>query len=171
MNVKDTILKIKALFAEASVTPMTAPVITEVEPMEVITKDGTTLKIAKMEVGAAVMIEDMAAPDATYTLEDGTEIVVESGTIKEIKPVQVAASAMPKVDETTKKEVAKMSEQIKTLQAKLSAIESSQIKVLEANKSTLELIENFSEQATQKPIEQPTGFYSENFKTLKEKRK
>jgi hypothetical protein len=102
MNAKDILKKIKETF---DAVPAVAAPVAAAEPIApaapaapsapVMTKDGKSLVVDKMEVGGVVIVDGMPSPAATYELEDGSSIVVdETGVIIEVKPA-VAQAAEP----------------------------------------------------------------------------
>lgn len=95
MTTIEALNKIKAMFAEMpqEVAPSVEPV--SIEYKEYVLKDGTKVKIDKMEVGGSVKIVDemgneAPAPVGEHELADGSKIVVdESGMITEIKNLEM----------------------------------------------------------------------------------
>ena len=88
-NIKDlwNSFKEKFLNDSANTTQPTAPV----QMMETTLKDGTPVKVDRLEVGGVVMVNDAPAPAGEHELADGTKIVVgEGGVITEVKAAEVA---------------------------------------------------------------------------------
>ena len=88
-NIKDlwNSFKEKFLNDPANTTQPTAPV----QMMETTLKDGTPVKVDRLEVGGVVMVNDAPAPAGEHELADGTKIVVgEGGVITEIEAAEVA---------------------------------------------------------------------------------
>ena len=88
-NIKDlwNNFKEKFLNDSANTTQPTAPV----QMMETTLKDGTPVKVDRLEVGGVVMVNDAPAPAGEHELADGTKIVVgEGGVITEIEAAEVA---------------------------------------------------------------------------------
>ena len=88
-NIKDlwNSFKEKFLNDSANTNQPTAPV----QMMETTLKDGTPVKVDRLEVGGVVMVNDAPAPAGEHELADGTKIVVgEGGAITEIEAAEVA---------------------------------------------------------------------------------
>jgi len=88
-NIKDlwNSFKEKFLNDSANTTQPTAPV----QMMETTLKDGTPVKVDRLEVGGVVMVNDAPAPAGEHELADGTKIVVgEGGVITEVEAAEVA---------------------------------------------------------------------------------
>jgi hypothetical protein len=91
MDAKEMLKKIKEIFN----SPVAAaePVAPAAPSAPVMTKDGKSLVIDKMESGGVVMIDGMPAPAGSYELEDGSIITVsEGGIIAEVKPAMEQAA-------------------------------------------------------------------------------
>lgn len=76
------------------------------EKTEIKSVDGKSYTVDALEVGSAIYEGDAPYEGANLVLEDGTELVIEAGMIKEIKPVAepVEAAAeieLPKTEEVT----------------------------------------------------------------------
>ena len=87
-NIKDLWNNFKEKFLNDSTntTQPTAPV----QMMETTLKDGTPVKVDRLEVGGVVMVNDAPAPAGEHELADGTKIVVgEGGVITEIEAAEV----------------------------------------------------------------------------------
>lgn len=76
----------------AAPVPAAAPAV-PVQLVEVKTTDGKLLSIDTMAVGGSVMIDGVSAPDAEYTIEDGSIITVVGGLITVIVPAATPAPA------------------------------------------------------------------------------
>lgn len=88
-NIKDlwNSFKEKFLNDSANTVQPTAPV----QMMETTLKDGTPVKVDRLEVGGVVMVNDAPAPAGEHELADGTKIVVgEGGVITEVEAAEVA---------------------------------------------------------------------------------
>lgn len=162
---------LKKLFEEVQ------PVIVS-EFVDVKTADGVVLRVdgAKPEVGGKCMLVDAnganPAPDATYTLEDGTSITVMGGVISEVststeEAVDAEAGVVPnKMDE----ELAKVQEGVKSITYKYEEIlaESkatfAKVEKLEAqNKAMFELIEKLAEMPVDAPTQEPATIKKSSF--------
>lgn len=76
------------------------------EKTEIKSVDGNSYTVDALEVGSAIYEGEAPYEGANLVLEDGTELVIEAGMIKEIKPVAepVEAAAeieLPKTEEVT----------------------------------------------------------------------
>jgi hypothetical protein len=117
MTTIEALNKIKAMFAE-----MPSEVATPQEPAapefkEYVLKDGTKVKIDKLEVGGSVVLVDemgneTPAPVGEHELADGSKIVLsESGVIMEIKMPEVE-EAPAEVEVEIEDEMAKKIQQL-----------------------------------------------------------
>lgn len=157
MTTTEKIKAIQKILFSAEVPPV-APVEPKEEVTGYPTKDGANLlKTTSLEVGSVVTINDIAATDGVYILEDGTEVTTENGLIKEVKPATPVAPAAT-IDEAMKTEVAKLSAQLNDLSVKYAALEERQTKVLDATKETVALMEHFSSQPVVAPVEPTKSF-------------
>lgn len=90
MDAKTILASIKKQFFESPMAPVAAaePIAPAAAPAApVMTKDGKSLNVDKMEVGGIVVLDGAPAPAGTYELEDGSSLVVdEGGVIVEVKP-------------------------------------------------------------------------------------
>jgi len=121
---------------EGEVKKEDVPVV-EAEMTKVTTKDGLVLETPeKFDVGVAVMIEGLPAPDATYELEDGSKITTVEGLVTEILAIEA-----PKVEEEVGMTEQSFTKQLKERDDKFSALELKFNKVLEA---TIMLSEAFN---------------------------
>lgn len=120
-NIKDlwNSFKEKFLNDSANTNQPTAPV----QMMETTLKDGTPVKVDRLEVGGVVMVNDAPAPAGEHELADGTKIVVgEGGVITEIEAAEVApemtdySNQFAAIDEKFTAYETKFSEQANQLQ-------------------------------------------------------
>lgn len=93
------------------------------EKTEIKSVDGKSYTVDAMEVGSAVYEGDAVYEGANLILEDGTELVIEAGMIKEIKPaaepVTAAEIELPKTEEVAEpiaEEVEKKEEEEKMVE-------------------------------------------------------
>jgi len=120
MSPQEALLKIKAMFAEATIEPsVDAPEVAVSQFAEYVLASGVKVLVDKLEVGGKVTLLDengneAPAPAGEHTLADGSVIVLdETGTILEIKTPEVEA---PESEvELMKKKVAEMEAQIEAL--------------------------------------------------------
>jgi hypothetical protein len=160
MNALEALEKIKALFQEPepepAPTPEPEPEPTKFESYNLL--DGTSIEISALEVGGSVNIMDangdsMPAPDAEYTLADGTEVSVAGGSItaiatKEDEPIEPAES-----EEMAqfKSQIANQSSEIESLRAEIKTQS-------EAFKQLIEVVETIANAPSAEPSKQPQGF-------------
>jgi hypothetical protein len=162
MNALEALEKIKALFQEPepAPTPEPEPEPTKFESYNLL--DGTSIEISALEVGGSVNIMDAngdatPAPDAEYTLADGTEVSVAGGSItaiatKEDGPIDPAES-----EEMAqfKSQIANQSVEIEGLKAEIKT-QSEQFN--EAFKQLIEVVETIANAPSAEPSKQPQGF-------------
>lgn len=90
MDLKTIVEKIKTYLSE------------EVKLMEAKTTDGIILNFDKLEVGSEIFVVDengqTPAPDSTYTLEDGTILVVVSGKIETVTAPEAPVEGEPEAE-------------------------------------------------------------------------
>ena len=183
MNLKEEInkvipndLKIKlkemlVKFEDSVITePTPAPAVEETKMMiDVKTKEGLTLQVEAMEVGAMVkQVTDAGivdVMDGTYELESGEVLTVVGGAITEIKPVEAAPvevapemSVNPDV-ETLKTTVAALNEMV----AKMSAQIAEQKETI---KVTLSAVNSIIEQPAAEPVAKPFAFKNKQIENL-----
>lgn len=124
MSPQEALLKIKAMFAEATIEPsVDAPEVAVANFAEYVLASGVKVMVDKLEVGGKVTLLDEAgnevpAPVGEHTLADGSVIVLdETGTILEIKVPEVEVEAPESEVELMKKKVAEMEAQIEALKS------------------------------------------------------
>jgi hypothetical protein len=156
MNIIEKIEAIKKVLFATDMPP--AP-----EPTKYTTTDGSTVLTATtLEVGSDVMIGEIAAPDASYSLDNGKTIVVVGGKITEVSDT----ASEPATDAV---ELENMKVLTKDMATKLAAIEAKFAAQLEAtkvelatqkqtNKDLLEVVEFMGNQSKQAPVETPKKF-------------
>jgi len=157
---------LKKLFEEV------APVV-EATFVDVKTADGVVLRVdgSKAEVGGKCLLVDAnganPAPDASYTLEDGTSITVMGGVISEVSTAAeeaqdaTEAQAVPnKMDE----ELAKVQEGVKSITYKYEEVLAenkatyAKVEKLEAqNKAMFALLEQLADMPVEEPTQKPLG--------------
>lgn len=163
---------LKKLFEE--VQPIVESVFVDVK-----TADGAVLRIdgAKAEVGGKCLLVDAnganPAPDATYTLEDGTSITVMGGVIAEVStakeeaadPVEAVANPS-KMDE----ELAKVQEGVKSITYKYEEVLAenkatfAKVEKLEAqNKAMFEILEKLAELPVDEATQTPANAVKKSF--------
>jgi hypothetical protein len=124
MSPQEALLKIKAMFAEATIEPsVDAPEVAVANFAEYVLASGVKVMVDKLEVGGKVTLLDEAgnevpAPVGEHTLADGSVIVLdETGIILEIKVPEVEVEAPESEVELMKKKVAEMEAQIEALKS------------------------------------------------------
>jgi hypothetical protein len=122
MSPQEALLKIKAMFAEATIEPsVDAPEVAVANFAEYVLASGVKVMVDKLEVGGKVTLLDEAgnevpAPAGEHILADGSVIVLdETGTILEIKVPEVEIEAPESEVELMKKKVAEMEAQLEAL--------------------------------------------------------
>lgn len=107
-------------------------------PKEVKTTDGKTLSVTgEVKAGSAVTLDGKPA-EGTFTLEDGSTLVVAGGVITEVKPKETPAEPMPA--EMVAKMQAQHKTEIEAFETKLSQIKADHKKEIDEMKvMTLEL--------------------------------
>ena len=122
MSPQEALLKIKAMFAEATIEPsVDAPEVAVANFAEYVLASGVKVMVDKLEVGGKVTLLDEAgnevpAPAGEHILADGSVIVLdETGTILEIKVPEVEVEAPESEVELMKKKVAEMEAQLEAL--------------------------------------------------------
>lgn len=104
---------LKAAFSEQAPAPATP-----IEPVKMMVdvplKDGTIVKVDKLEVGGMVTLNDAPAPDATHLTEDGRKVTTVGGVITEIGTIE-EDGAEPKPDDLPK--------QVGEMKAQFAAVE------------------------------------------------
>ena len=160
MNALEALEKIKALFQEPEPAPAPTP-----EPEPAPTKfesynllDGTSIEISALEVGGSVNIMDAngdatPAPDAEYTLADGTEVSVAGGSITAIATKEDEPIEAPESEEMAqfKSQIANQSTEIEGLKAEIKAQS-------QAFKQLIEVVETIANAPSAEPSKQPQGF-------------
>ncbi len=143
MSPQEALLKIKAMFAEATIEPsVDAPEVAVATFAEYVLASGVKVMVDKLEVGGKVTLLDeggkeVPAPTGEHTLADGSVIVLdETGTILEIKVPEVEAPES-EVD-LMKKKVAEMEAQIDALKSYKKEAE------VKMNENIKEMSEKFS---------------------------
>jgi len=164
-----TTVKVKLAAIDAPPTPLVEP--EKVEPAKLAATDytladGTILSIDNLAVGGAVMNGETVAADGSYTLPSGDEITVVGGMITVLTPAAKEAVEAPETE--MKKDMVAMQSHIKTLEVKLSKVESiearftaqsQQIESLkEVNKELFAAVELMSNQSIQTPLEKEKSF-------------
>jgi vacuolar-type H+-ATPase subunit I/STV1 len=162
MNIIEKIEAIKkVLFAtDMPPAPPTEPT-PPAEPTKYTTTDGSTVLTAtSLEVGSDIMIGEIAAPDASYVLDNGKTIVVIGGKITEIS--DTASEPTTENVEELKQQVAQMAAQLKTIETKFAAqLEANKTELAtqkQTNKDLLEVVEFMGSQSKQAPVEPPKKF-------------
>jgi hypothetical protein len=160
MNALEAIEKIKALFQEPepepAPTPEPEPEPTKFESYNLL--DGTSIEISALEVGGSVNIMDAngdatPAPDAEYTLADGTEVSVAGGSITAIATKEDEPIKAPESEEMAefKSQIANQSIEIEGLKAEIKAQN-------QAFKQLIEVVETIANAPSAEPSKQPHGF-------------
>lgn len=103
MKAKEIISQLREKFNELVTNAETPQPPSEPAPMgkEVKLQDGTIITITEMTIGGSVMKDGIPMTAGTYTLEDGTALIVgDNGVIIDMKP---AAPSSPSEDEMSEK--------------------------------------------------------------------
>jgi hypothetical protein len=178
MNAKEAIMKIRALFEEASNIQEAQVEEAKQEFAEYQLADGTKVMISSLEIGGEIKLEDGSfAPDGDHQLADGSQISVLGGKITEIEAAEKPEADMPEVEVEAKKDkkmeemaaefAAKISEMnglIEALNEKISSIED---KSKQGFSQVVDLIEEVTKMPQADPIEKPQSFKFEATKDIK----
>lgn len=165
---------LKAAFSEQAPPP-----VTPAEPVKMMVdvplKDGTIVKVDKLEVGGMVTLNDAPAPDAVHLTEDGRKVTTVGGVITEIGTEEV--EPMPEEMKALPAKVGEMKAQFaaveNTYKAKFEAQElkfATQEKKIEALKKgfdeMLEQVIVMSEMSVKPSKEKPVEPTTENYKKV-----
>lgn len=106
------------------------------------TSDGKVVETeTAFEVGAPLMVKTEAgsvvAEDGSYTLEDGTTLVVVGGFITEVKPKE-ETPAMPEVDSEMKAQMDSQRNEIEQLKTRLESVTKQNVDLAAALKKILD---------------------------------
>ena len=149
MNTVIEMLKeLKAQFQKFSEVEVQLSSVKTAEGVE-ITYEGETL-----EVGTAVSVDGMPAPDGEHTLEDGTVIVVAEGVVTEIKEME--GEGEPVAEFATAQQFAEATEKITGIEARFAEMEKNIEAITKMLGATIETFEKFSEQ-TPEPAKKPVN--------------
>ena len=151
--------ELKSLFNEEAPTPVTMG--------DATLKDGTKIKWeGDLAEGTAILVEspdgDIAAPDATHELEDGTLVTTVNGLVTAIVPVETVI--VEEMDTELKAEltelksvVAELATTVQSFTTQLEAKDSEIAKLKEAFKSTVQLVEQVANLPQEDATELPKG--------------
>lgn len=155
-------------------TPTPAPVTPAPTFTEATLEDGTKIKYeGELKVGTPISVVteqgEIAAPNGTFKLTDGTEITVVDGKVSEVKMPETAPAtpAAPAVNPAMEAQIAQMAEQIASLTDKFNALseinakfESQTKQIEDAKKQTIqvfELVGKLMDLPSAEPIETPAS--------------
>lgn len=162
MTVTEGLEKIKVLLGVVPAVPAPAPEPEQKLTEDIKTIDGQVLTVDKREVGANVLIAGVAAPDAEYTLEDGTVLTVVGGLVAEIAskaevapelepPAPMDMSAFKAEFESFKADFGSHKEAFAAVQTELASSK-------EAFAALLQVVEAISNSSVQAPTQAPQSF-------------
>lgn len=159
MNAIEALEKIKALFSEGqepTPAPAPEPAPTVFESYDLL--DGSKIELTALEVGASATIKDangdaIPAPDAQYTMADGTEVSIAGGVITAIEPKEE-----PNEPTEVEVEMAKFKDQIEGQKVEIEKLQSTIAQFSTAMGSLIEVVETLAQAPSVEPSVTPQSF-------------
>ena len=169
MNLNEAIEKLSGLVSKFNAEPTTETKETFIDAKLI---DGTIVRYEKLEVGETLLVIDEAgnelkAPTATHTLEDGTKVTVEDGIITEVAskeeeapeeemPIEQPMAAVESVSkedfETLKSEVADLKSKFEEFSTTNETLSADNIAMKEIVKETFSIVEKLANVPTENPV-------------------
>ena len=171
MNAKETLKEIRTMlgFSEEE---------TKVEMATATLTDGTVISYeGELAIGTAIFVQtaegDIAAPDATHELENGTLVTTVAGLVTEIVEPEVEIEVEVAAEEFAtmtafNEVVAKMETAIAELTAKVETLTASNNTHKEAMSKAIDLIEKVADLPSEQPTKTPvSNKKNDQFEALK----
>jgi hypothetical protein len=168
-NIPENIKKqIKAYFEEQVIESPKVEAPVEPKGSEVKLKDGTTLILDKMEVGAVAMLVNEGgantAPDADYEAEDGTVYKVVGGLVTEIVKAEPIVEETP--SDNTSEMLASISTRLEAIEKKYSEQKFELDNIKKTASLSLSAVNSLLSTPAGEAIEKPNTTFAKKYNTI-----